>query len=275
MEKRIKLNVGGKHFETTQDTLISKSEYFRAIIERWNNSKDENEEIFINRSGKIFEHIFCLMLDPYYDFPTKYVSELEYYQMNRLNQKKYEEDEHILDEYKSLITGIIPAFDFVLFEELIVWLYERIMSKYGDLKKNVFLHYPITGGKILGNKIGIHLVTCCCSSSKDMVAYIPKKFVDLMIQFRSALSAYKLNYILRTVLNVIILKLKTHTSTYKINLQESDVSMKFENVGGYMGICKRPDGCVDKKIVASITLRLHVTRDEELTSNTIYKDIFD
>lgn len=80
MEKRIVLNVGGRRFETTVGTLVNGSDYFKAMIERWNITN--NGEIFIDRSGKIFEHVLCLLRDPNYDYPIIYKNELEFYQIN-------------------------------------------------------------------------------------------------------------------------------------------------------------------------------------------------
>jgi len=70
MEKRIVSNDGGRHFETTIGTFVNGSEYFKTLLERWNNDNDKNE-IFIDRSGKIFEHVLCLLRDFYYDYPDR------------------------------------------------------------------------------------------------------------------------------------------------------------------------------------------------------------
>ncbi|ARF12672.1 BTB/POZ domain protein [Klosneuvirus KNV1] len=76
----VKLNVGGVHFQTTKDTLI-KSPYFSMMLNgKWSIPKDE---IFIDRSGKIFEHILNLLRDPTYSYPEKYLSELDFYLMEQ------------------------------------------------------------------------------------------------------------------------------------------------------------------------------------------------
>ena len=50
----IKLNVGGFKFTTTKSTLLSLScKFFEELL----SSSSQNEEIFIDRPGKIFEHI--------------------------------------------------------------------------------------------------------------------------------------------------------------------------------------------------------------------------
>ena len=71
----IKLNVGGQIFETTKETL-SFSSYFKALL---SNNWKQTDIIFIDRSAKLFEHILCLLRDPNYIFPNKYVSELDFY----------------------------------------------------------------------------------------------------------------------------------------------------------------------------------------------------
>lgn len=76
---RVKLNVGGVIYETTTETLTMKSEYFQSLFNGYfKNYFDEKgnqiEEIFIDRSGKKFEHI------------------LNYMRGSKENMKKYEEE---------------------------------------------------------------------------------------------------------------------------------------------------------------------------------------
>lgn len=73
----IKLNVGGKIFETTESTLCQ-SPYFEVILH--GNFNDRNKEIiFIDRDPGIFKHVLRLLRNPSYDYPNKFVSELEYF----------------------------------------------------------------------------------------------------------------------------------------------------------------------------------------------------
>ncbi len=61
--ERVKLNIGGKYFETTIETLTKQSEetttYFKALFSRqWQLEKDPKDEtIFIDRSGDFFAYI--------------------------------------------------------------------------------------------------------------------------------------------------------------------------------------------------------------------------
>lgn len=72
---QIKLNVGGKLFETTDD-ILQKSTYFNSLLTRWNNTSDI---IFINRSPHVFKHVLGVLIDPHYPFPKKYEYELHYF----------------------------------------------------------------------------------------------------------------------------------------------------------------------------------------------------
>ena len=90
----IKLNVGGKHFETTKLT-IKNSTYLTSFIARWTKP---NEIPFIDRSPKIFEHVLSYLRDPNYPFPDKYVNELEYYGINH----DIEKQNTLNDEIKQL-----------------------------------------------------------------------------------------------------------------------------------------------------------------------------
>jgi hypothetical protein len=71
---RIKLNVGGMKFETTYLTL-KQSSMFRSWLSRW---KIE-EELFVDRSGLIFEHVLNYLRNPLYYYPEDDVDELGYY----------------------------------------------------------------------------------------------------------------------------------------------------------------------------------------------------
>jgi len=75
MSERIKLNVGGQHFETTKDTLI-RAPYFEALLSRW---ISKEKEIFIDRSGSAFNHVLNLLRNPDYNFPHRYQEELNFY----------------------------------------------------------------------------------------------------------------------------------------------------------------------------------------------------
>ena len=75
MSKRIRLNVGGTYFETSQENLLPVP-YFEALLLRW---EDEDKEIFIDRSAIGFDHVLNLLRNPNYVFPRQYADELDYY----------------------------------------------------------------------------------------------------------------------------------------------------------------------------------------------------
>ena len=81
----IKLNVGGTLYETTKSTLNLSSFFEKALSDTWK----KGEVLFIDRSPKIFEHVLCLMRDANYEYPKKYLSELDFYgvKINPINLK--------------------------------------------------------------------------------------------------------------------------------------------------------------------------------------------
>ena len=77
---KITLQVGERIFETTESTL-RKSNYFVTFLDRWElNSK--KDKVFIDRNGEAFSHILNLLRDNNYHFPSEYLYELEFYQID-------------------------------------------------------------------------------------------------------------------------------------------------------------------------------------------------
>ncbi len=72
--QRIKLNVGGLHYETTFGT-VKNAEMLKVWISRWSPS----EELFIDKSGAIFEHVLNFLRNPLYYYPEEHLEELKYY----------------------------------------------------------------------------------------------------------------------------------------------------------------------------------------------------
>lgn len=63
-----------------EEQILRKSEYFNELLN--DSSKNYlNVPIEIQRSPNIFNHILSLMINPNYEFPAKYLSELEFYGM--------------------------------------------------------------------------------------------------------------------------------------------------------------------------------------------------
>ena len=81
MSDRIKLNVGGKIFETTKTTLVQ-STYFQTMIDRW-----KMEEIqFLDRSSEGFEHILNYLRNTQYVIPKQYLYEIDFYGIEYNNE---------------------------------------------------------------------------------------------------------------------------------------------------------------------------------------------
>lgn len=75
----ITINVGGKLFTTTTETLY-RSKYFRDISNgNPRCERDENGNIFIDRCPKAFSHVLNFLRDDRYPFPDEYEFELEAY----------------------------------------------------------------------------------------------------------------------------------------------------------------------------------------------------
>ena len=75
---RVRLNVGGKIFETSIDLLCEKSEYFRAML-KGGFRETQEKEIFIDRDPAPFKHVMRLIRDPSYVVPEEYIEDLRYY----------------------------------------------------------------------------------------------------------------------------------------------------------------------------------------------------
>ena len=79
MDQIVKLNVGGKKFDTTYDVLI-KSKLFKDLLD--NPTIDYKKRIFIARSSRVFEHVLAYMIDNRHPFPKKYTYELDHFGIN-------------------------------------------------------------------------------------------------------------------------------------------------------------------------------------------------
>jgi len=271
MEKRIRLNVGGKHFETTQDTLTSNSEYFRALLERWDNTKTD-EEIFINRSGKIFEHVLCLLLDPNYNYPKKYISELDFYQITIKNN--YEQPN--FTEYKRLLLLQCPNFDFSIFKDLIEWFYEQVMIKYGDIQNNKFPNDETIKSSnftdyVHGVKfLKINWVTCSLKYIKYEDTFIPEKFVNISRVLKTITSDFA-----KILLGLLKEKLSPLTDMYKIK----QFDFKIEWYKGCANssrsdYCSRPGGCLGHKSNYAFELSIGFATNHNKLVKHLYNGVF-
>jgi len=75
----ITINVGGKLFTTTTETLY-RSKYFKDISDgKTKCERDEDGYIFLDRCPKAFSHVLNFLRDDRYPFPNEYEFELETY----------------------------------------------------------------------------------------------------------------------------------------------------------------------------------------------------
>jgi len=105
------LNVGGKKFETNLETLKF-SPYFRGIMNLKHNSESDSwsckeTPYFIDRDPKIFRHVLNLLRNPEYNYPEKYVDELEFYgfSIKEIKEQIRENKETSMLNITSLIAG--------------------------------------------------------------------------------------------------------------------------------------------------------------------------
>ena len=102
MSHHVILNVGGKLFETTSDTLI-KSKYF---VTRLNGDWNEKEIMFVDRNPNAFEDILNYMRDINHRVNRKYKYELDFYAITYTEDNLYDEDakiNNLLEVNKSFI----------------------------------------------------------------------------------------------------------------------------------------------------------------------------
>eukprot|EP00696_Hemimastix_kukwesjijk_P000403 gnl/Hemi2/10583_TR3661_c1_g3_i1.p1 gnl/Hemi2/10583_TR3661_c1_g3~~gnl/Hemi2/10583_TR3661_c1_g3_i1.p1 ORF type:complete len:431 (-),score=32.76 gnl/Hemi2/10583_TR3661_c1_g3_i1:72-1364(-) len=74
--KRVRLNVGGRRFETSPETL-SGSDFLEALLRHTPDWVDK--ELFIDRDGSMFKHVLRLLRNPEYHVPHYALGELRFY----------------------------------------------------------------------------------------------------------------------------------------------------------------------------------------------------
>jgi hypothetical protein len=79
LDERVELDVGGKRFVTTVETLVQ-ARYFHNLLrsEQWLPAP-KGQPIFVNRCPGLFKHVLRLLLDHDYALPEKCLNELKYY----------------------------------------------------------------------------------------------------------------------------------------------------------------------------------------------------
>jgi hypothetical protein len=94
----ITLNVQGQIFQTNYDT-ITKIPYFRDMFQ---DCGQPTETVFIDRPSHIFKHILALATDPFYRFPEKYISELDFYCVDIKEVKLYNKIPDVVNKLSDL-----------------------------------------------------------------------------------------------------------------------------------------------------------------------------
>jgi len=89
--KIVELNVGGKYFTTSLETLITRepeSMLTKMFSGTWNLRRDSTGRIFIDRDGSLFKHILNYLRDGIERIPTNMMEQLlpeaKFYQLHQL-----------------------------------------------------------------------------------------------------------------------------------------------------------------------------------------------
>ena len=106
---RVKLNVGGTHFEISRSLTnqYPGSMLHRLVSETWHTS-DHDNTIFIDRDGDIFQHILNYMRYGSIELPpsvpkSMFQRELDYYQLDNLGSIKQESSVELMKELKMYV----------------------------------------------------------------------------------------------------------------------------------------------------------------------------
>jgi hypothetical protein len=112
----VTLDVQGKIFKTNYDTII-KIPYFRDMFQ---DCGQPTETVFIDRPSHIFKHILSLATDPFYQFPEKYVSELDFYCINIKEVKLYNKIPEVVNKLNELgiIEKVEKLYDLAIIEKV-------------------------------------------------------------------------------------------------------------------------------------------------------------
>jgi hypothetical protein len=122
------LNVSGKIFKVSKD-VISKSDIFQNLLL---DCTTDDGEINIDRSSKLFKHVYGYLLDAKYPYPKKYHSELDYYLIT------YDID-LLYDPYKSLTNRI------EILENKMFTMFDEIQSHFSEITRELKI---VTDGEL-------------------------------------------------------------------------------------------------------------------------------
>ncbi len=103
----ILLDVSGKIFEVNKD-IICGSQLFKTMLNDYDliEKKIVLVPIRIDRSRKLFKHIYAYLIDREYPFPKKYYKELDYYLIEYDINKLYDSNTIILNKISLLQNDI-------------------------------------------------------------------------------------------------------------------------------------------------------------------------
>jgi len=103
------LNISGKIFRVPRD-VICKSQLFDGMLA----DCDIDSEIMIDRSSKLFKHVYAYLLDNKYPYPKKYYSELDYYLVPYEIDSLYDPNKLLSNEIEKIKKDIINLKEYAL-----------------------------------------------------------------------------------------------------------------------------------------------------------------
>lgn len=112
---RVRLNVGGKIFETTDQTLLMNSDYFNSLFKKdydvyFDDDGKQIKDIFIDRSPQVFAYILDYLRDFRSKIPHKYEYELEYYGIKYSDENISDNDiKKILKDFNEKMDDVIDS----------------------------------------------------------------------------------------------------------------------------------------------------------------------
>lgn len=160
----VKLNVGGKEFFTSKETLMNIPYFqYRNNI----NPIDKTNVIFIDQDQSIFKHVLRWARNMNYVIPKKYQDCLDFWGLNsRLTESNEEDDKSEMDSfnlepcesgspYKELLIRNLPFWDIIQTKIEANKPFDLFPSNSSRLKYNLEFHFPKKSFKLIKENVNL------------------------------------------------------------------------------------------------------------------------